>query len=69
MGSTERQEFEGENVFWKRISTQNLQEKMASSKDDAMKKFWQLPELVEKLLMFLDVKYVLNLAHAPTIEN
>ena len=34
-----------------------------------MKKFWQLPELVEKLLMFLAVKYVLNLVHAPTIEN
>ena len=29
---------------------------MQSSKDDAMKKFWQLPELVEKLLMFIDVK-------------
>ena len=32
-----------------------------------MKKFWQLPELVEKLLMFIDVKSVLNLVHAPTI--
>ena len=39
---------------------------MSSSKDDAMKKFWQLPELVEKLLMFLVVKSVLNLLmHQP----
>ena len=43
---------------------------MSSSKNDAMKKFWQLPELVEKLLPLLSVKSVLNLvkAHSPTIK-
>ena len=69
MGSTDTQKFEGENVFWKRISTHNIQEKMASSKDDAMKKFWQLPEFVESLLPYLDARSVLNLAraHPPTV--
>ena len=40
------------------------------SKNDVVKRFFQLPELVSKLLSFLDVKSILNLAkaHPPTIK-
>ena len=40
------------------------------SKNGVVKRFFQLPELVSKLLSFLDVKSILNLAkaHPPTIK-
>ena len=43
---------------------------MSSSKDDALKKFWQLPELIESLLAYLDARSILDLtkAHPPTIQ-
>ena len=43
---------------------------MLASEDDVVKRFFQLPELVARLLSFLDVKSILNLAkaHPPTIK-
>ena len=36
--------------------------KMSSGKTEAERKFWRIPELVETLLPFLDVKSILSLA-------
>ena len=47
----------------------HLQEKMSSSKDSAQRKFWQIPELIEYMLPFLDGESIVNLAKAHPLTN
>ena len=41
---------------------------MPLGKSEASKKFWRSPQLVEKLLPFLDLETTLNLTHKMTRE-
>ena len=53
----------------KRLSKKHLQEKMSSSKGNAERNFWQVPELIEYMLPFLDGESILNLSKAHSLTN